>query len=220
MTTVFYGLLWLLSRAIGWLCFRYRAIGDIPLQGGILVAANHASYLDIPLLGCGVRRRLWYLGRHDLFPIPAINRILQALGWIPLRLGRLDRDAFGKAVSLIQAGKAVVIFPEGGRTLDGNLRKGKPGIGVIVAQTGCPVVPAYISGTYEVLPSDARWPRFRRVTVTYGRPLNFHEDADRLEGKAFYQHVSRTVMTKIAELGGVAVPGELPEVPSNGDDLL
>lgn len=220
MTTVFYGVLWALSRTMGWLCFRYRAIGGIPLAGGIVVAANHASYLDIPLLGCGVRRRLWYLGRHDLFPIPVLNRILQALGWIPLRLGRLDRDAFGKAVSLIQAGKAVVIFPEGGRTLDGNLRKGKPGVGVIVAQTGCPVVPAYIRGTYEALPVGARWPRFRRVTVTYGRPLDFREDAARLEGKTFYQHVSRTVMATIAELGSAAPPGELPEAPSNGDDLL
>lgn len=220
MTTLLYGVLWILTRVVGWLCFRYRAIGTIPLEGGLLVAANHASYVDIPLLGCGVRRRLWYLGRHDLFPVPVVNRLLQALGWIPLRLGRLDRHAFDKAVSLIQAGKAVVIFPEGARTLDGNLRKGKPGLGLIVAQARCPVVPVYISGAYDVLPVGARWPRFRRVTVTYGQPLDFQKDAERLEGKAFYRHVSRTVMKKIAELGGVVVPGEFPEVPSNGDDLL
>ncbi len=220
MTTAIYGVLWILSRAIGWLCFQYRAIGGLPAQGGILVAANHASYFDIPLLGCGARRRLWFLGRHDLFPIPVLNRILQALGWIPLRQGRLDRNAFGKAVSLIQEGKAVVIFPEGSRAVDGNLQKGKPGIGVIVAQAGCPVVPAYIRGAYEVLPIDACWPRFRRVSVTYGRPLDFREDAARLEGKTFYQHVSRTVMAKIAELGDVPLPGETPEAPSNGDDLL
>lgn len=220
MTTVVYGFIWILSRVVGWLCFRYRAIGGIPLQGGILVAANHASFADIPLLGCGVRRHLWFMGRHDLFPIPVLNRILQTLGWIPLRQGRLDRNAFGKAVSLIQDGKAVVIFPEGSRTLDGNLQKGKPGVGVIVAQTGCPVVPAYIRGTYEVLPVGAFWPRFRRVTVTYGRPVDFRADAARFEGKKFYQHVSRTVMAKIAELGGVPLPGESTTDPSNGDDLL
>jgi 1-acyl-sn-glycerol-3-phosphate acyltransferase len=69
-------------------------------HGGLLIASNHASYLDIPLLGCGIPRRVWYMGRHDLFPIPLLNGLLQALGWIPLRVGRLDRDAFSKAVAV------------------------------------------------------------------------------------------------------------------------
>ncbi len=208
MISALYGCLWLLSRAIGWLCFRYRAVGSVPQQGGFLIASNHASYLDIPLLGCGIPRRVWYLGRHDLFTAPWLNGLLQALGWIPLRIGRLDRDAFGKAVSHIQAGKLVVIFPEGGRTMTGALKPGKPGIGVIVAQTGCQVVPAYIEGTFEVLPPGASWPSFHRVTVAYGAPIDFSSDTARLEGKAFYRHVSRTVMAKIAELGQVPTPGD------------
>jgi 1-acyl-sn-glycerol-3-phosphate acyltransferase len=203
-----YGLLWVLARFIGWLCFRYRAVGGVPRIGGILIAANHASFLDIPLLGCGVPRRVWFLGRHDLFPIPLLNGVLQALGWIPLRVGRLDREAFAKAVSHIKAGRAVAIFPEGTRSTTGKLRAGKPGIGMIVTQTGCPVVPAYIKGTHEALPVGAFWPRFRRVTVMYGPPLDFSEDLKRLEGKALYQHVSRTVMTSIAALGRVSPPVE------------
>ena len=150
------------------------------------------------------------MGRHDLFPMPLLNGLLQGLGWIPLRIGRLDRDAFSKAVLLIQEGKAVAIFPEGGRTMTGALKPGKPGIGVIVSQTGCQVVPAHIGGTFDVLPPGAKWPRFRRVTVAYGEPLDFSADAGRLEGKAFYQHVSRTVMAKIAELGQVPMPGDWP----------
>ena len=210
MSSSLYGLLWVISRTLGWLCFRYRTVGTVPRQGGFLIASNHASYLDIPLLGCGIPRRVWYMGRHDLFPMPLLNGLLQALGWIPLRVGRLDRDAFSKAVSLIQEGKAVAIFPEGGRTMTGALKPGKPGIGVIVSQTGCQVVPAHIGGTFEVLPPGAKWPRFRRVTVAYGEPLDFSADAARLEGKAFYQHVSRTVMAKIAELGQVPIPGDRP----------
>jgi 1-acyl-sn-glycerol-3-phosphate acyltransferase len=136
VSSALYGLLWVISRTIGWLCFRYRTVGTVPRQGGFLIASNHASYLDIPLLGCGIPRRVWYMGRHDLFPMPLLNGLLQALGWIPLRVGRLDRDAFSKAVALIQEGKAVAIFPEGGRTMTGALKPGKPGIGVIVSQTG------------------------------------------------------------------------------------
>ncbi|GMV51698.1 MAG: Bifunctional protein Aas [Nitrospirae bacterium] len=208
--SVLYGFLWVLSRVIGWICFRYRTVGTVPRDGGVLIASNHASYLDIPLLGCGVPRRVWYMGRHDLFPIPLLNGLLQGVGWIPLRVGRLDRDAFSKAVRLIQAGKAVAIFPEGGRTVTGSLKPGKPGIGVIVSQTGCRVVPAHIDGTFEVLPPGATWPRFRRVTVSYGEPIDFAAAAAQMDGKAFYQHVSQTVMAKIAELGQVPVPGDRP----------
>ncbi len=219
MSSALYGLLWVLSRTIGWMCFRYRAIGKVPQRGGVLIASNHASYLDIPLLGCGIPRRVWYMGRHDLFPIPLLNGLLQALGWIPLRIGRLDRDAFSKAVALIKEEKAVAIFPEGGRTMTGALKPGKPGIGVIVSQTGCRVVPAHIGGTFDVLPPGAKWPRFRRVTVRYGEPLDFSADAATLEGKVFYQHVSRTVMAKIAELGQVPNPGDGPVHTGPSQDL-
>lgn len=206
MSSVVYGMLWILTRTVGWLCFRVRVVGHVPTTGGFVVAANHTSYLDIPLLGCGMRRRAWYLGRSDLFPVPGLNRLLQWLGWIPLRLGRLDRDAFGKAVSLVKEGKVVVIFPEGSRSDDGQLQPAKAGIGMIVAQTGCPVIPAYLKGTYDVLPVRAKWPRFRPVTVTYGEPIGFAPVRENGEGKKFYQEVSQTVMDRIAALGGVEPP--------------
>lgn len=220
MSGFVYGILWVLTRAIAWMCFRYRTEGTIPRSGGVLVAANHASYLDIPLLGCGMPRRAWYLGRSDLFPVPVVNAVLQALGWIPLRLGRLDREAFGKAISLIQEGKVVVIFPEGGRSHDGHLRPPKAGLGVIVSQTGCPVVPAYLKGTFHVLPTGARWPRFRPVSVRFGHPLTFERPESREKGdaKRFYQQVSRTVIEHIAALGDVPPPkghGDAAHEPPN-----
>ena len=210
MSGLLYGILWVLTRALATLLFRYRVEGSIPKTGGVLIAANHASYADIPLLGCGMTRRAWYLGRSDLFPVPGLNQVLRALGWIPLRLGRLDREAFGKAFSLIQAGKVVVIFPEGGRTLDGHLRQPKAGIGIIVSQTGCPVVPAYLKGTYDILPTGAKWFRLRPVTVKLGAPLTFEsghpKEHDKADAKRFYQLVSRRVITEIAALGNVPPP--------------
>ncbi|MGC4097370.1 MAG: lysophospholipid acyltransferase family protein [Nitrospira sp.] len=208
MSGIVYGILWVLVRIVGWVCFRYRVEGQVPPTGGVLIAANHASYLDIPLLGCGMPRRAWYLGRNDLFPIPVLNSILQELGWIPVRLGRLDRQAFGKAIDLIRGGHVVVIFPEGGRSHDGHLRPPKAGIGVIVSQTGCPVVPAYLKGTFEVLPMGARWPRLHQVTTRFGAPIQFETGThkERAETKQFYQHVSRTVIEHIAALGQVPVP--------------
>ena len=205
MSSVAYAILWLLTRIVAWLLFRFHVLGSVPKSGGLLIAANHASYFDIPLLGCGIPRRVWYLGRSDLF-MPGFKGILQWLGWIPLRLGRLDRKAFDQAVRLINAGKVVVIFPEGSRSLDGHLREAKAGLGMIVAQTGCPVVPAYLKGTFEVLPAGAKRPRFHPVSVSFGEPLVFSPAVGDGETKQFYRRVSRTVMERIAGLGGVPSP--------------
>ncbi|MDH5668301.1 MAG: 1-acyl-sn-glycerol-3-phosphate acyltransferase [Nitrospira sp.] len=210
MTNIAYGILWILTRAIGRIWFRYRVQGAVPDTGGVLVAANHASYLDIPLLGCGMRRRAWYLGRSDLFPVPGLSGILRSLGWIPVRMGRLDREAFGKAISLIRAGEVVVIFPEGGRSRDGVLQPPKAGIGVIVSKTGCPVVPAYLKGTFDVLPTGAKWPRGRQVTVSFGEPIRFDpvDRKEKTETKRFYEQVSHTIIDHIAALGEVPSPLE------------
>jgi 1-acyl-sn-glycerol-3-phosphate acyltransferase len=209
VSNVAYGILWLLVNALGWLLFRYRVVGrgHVPARGGVLIAANHASYVDIPFVGAAVRRRMWYLGRQDLF-LPVLRPILQWLGWIPIRQDRLDRDGFGKAIRLIQEGRVVVIYPEGTRTPDGRLKRGKPGMGVIVAETGCAVIPAYLAGTREVLPPGARWISLHPVRITFGPPIDFTEALRRLAGKELYQHVSRTVMARIAELGQVAPPAD------------
>jgi 1-acyl-sn-glycerol-3-phosphate acyltransferase len=193
---------------MGRLGFRYRAIGteQIPKNGGLLIAANHASFLDIPLLGCGIPRRVAFLGRQDLFPIPGLNGVLQWLGWIPIRHDKLDRTGFKRAIELIKRGRAVVIYPEGTRTRTGHLMPGKPGIGTIVAETGCQVLPAYIEGTYEALPINSWRLTFHPVQVTFGIPIDFTTEVKTLARKDLYRHVSRTVMERIAELGRVAPP--------------
>jgi|CXWL01.1.fsa_nt_gi 1-acyl-sn-glycerol-3-phosphate acyltransferase len=192
------------------LSFRFKAVGQqhVPRRGGVLIAANHASYLDIPFVACGVRRRLAYMGRQDLFAVPGLNWACRWLGWIPIRQGRVDRVGFGKAIQLIQSGRGVVIFPEGRRTTSGQLQPGMPGLGVIVEETRCPVIPAFIEGSFEVLPPGAWRIRFRPVRVRFGKPLHFSPEALGVSGKEFYHVVSRTVMKEIAALGGVEPPAE------------
>ena len=211
MSGLAYGILWILTRVVGRVFLRYRTRGAerVPATGGVLLAANHASYADIPLLGCGVRRRLFYLGRANLFSWPLMGPILRWLGWIPLKIERWDRRAFRTAAELLKAGKAVVIFPEGTRTTDGTLQPGKPGIGVLVAEARCPVVPVYLRGTYQVLPTGASWPRRHPVEVSFGESMDFQEECRQYQGKELYQRISHTVMARIAELRGVddsAVP--------------
>lgn len=224
MSGLSYAILWVLSNVVARIFLRFRTTGKehIPRDGGVVFAANHASYLDIPLLGGGIPRRVRFLGRATLFPNRFVNWSLRAIGWIPLKTDRIDRKAFGEAISLVKAGKPVVIFPEGTRTRDGNLNMGKPGIGVIVAETQCPVIPTYISGTHQVLPIGSAWVRLHPVTIHFGAPMNFsYSSCER--PREFYDFVSSTVMSKIAELGQVPSPEQQESLisasqPSNAED--
>ena len=191
--------------------WRLRVSGQqhIPKTGGVLIAANHASYLDIPILGCGMPRRASYMGRLDLFAGP-VGWLMRRLGWIPIRRERLDRGGFEEAIARIKAGGAVIIYPEGSRTANGRLQPGKPGVGMIVAATGCPVIPAYLAGTFDVLPPGAKWIRLRPIRVMYGAPMDFTALLKELDGeikkKDVYQRISQAIMDRIAVLEGGASP--------------
>jgi len=187
------------------LFFRFRTEGAqfIPRTGGVIVAANHASYLDIPFLGCAIRRRVCFIGRANLFPNRCVNWLLQRLGWIPLKTHRLDRKAFGVALSHLKSGMPVVIFPEGSRTEDGQLQPGRPGIGYLVKESQCEVIPAYISGTFKVLPVKAKWLKLSPVSVTFGKSVNL-PSGEGLNKKQEYEQIGRTVMDHIAQVGGLS----------------
>jgi 1-acyl-sn-glycerol-3-phosphate acyltransferase len=114
----------------------------------------------------------------------------------------LDRKAFTQALSLLAEGKAVAIFPEGSRTEDGELQPGRPGIGYLVAESQCQVIPVFISGTFGVLPPGRAWPKRYPVSVTIGEPLSFAPFEREGRAKEYYEHVGKTVMEHIARLGG------------------
>ncbi len=207
MSGLVYGCLWVLFNGLARLLLDFKVIGakNFPKNEGIIVAANHASYFDIPLLGCAVSRRVFFLGRANLFPYPFVGWALEKLGWIPLKTHRLDRKAFGTAISLLSKGKPVVIFPEGSRTVDGKLQPGRPGIGYLVAESRCQVIPLFISGTFKVLPVRAKWPRRFPVSVVIGKPIDFSEEFEELaDSKTFYEKVSYSVMDQIQSLGEVS----------------
>ena len=211
-----YWTLWGVFKGVGKAFFRLRFIGQhhIPARGRLLIAANHASILDIPFLGCGVPRRVSFIGRHDLFPVPFLNALLQNLAWIPIRQDRFNRDGFRRAEASLIAATAVVIFPEGERTVTGEVGNGKPGLATLIAKTNCVVVPAYISGTFEALPIGSRRLKFAPVLVIYGTPLDFSQQIHLYKKKKdFYRHVTATVMAAIQDL---AVRASQSQSPAHG----
>ncbi len=198
--TFWYLLGYSLSKAIAKTFFDYRVIGaeNIIEEGPAIIAANHASFLDPPLAGVACKRGIHYLARKSLLDWPVLGPILPELNVIPVDPKNAERSALMGIIRVIRSGGAALIFPEGTRTPDGFLQPAQPGIGMIVAKTGAPVVPMRIFGSFEAFPRDRKLPRLVPVTVVVGKPLHFApEEAGSRDA---YQKISDRVMDAVARL--------------------
>jgi len=205
-----------LSYRIGWTCFRVMYATyfrwqvfnaeRVPLQGGVIIASNHASFLDPPLVGSGLKRDINYLARESLFRFPGIGALLRSWNSVPV-----DRDGGGaKGLKIILDrllnGAGIILFPEGTRTKDGKLQPARSGIGLTVIKSTAPVVPVRVFGTFEAYGRNHKLPRPYRVAVKYGPPMNFEnlraeaKTCDKVRLKEIYQQVADEIMAAIAKL--------------------
>ena len=170
-------------------------------EGGVILAMNHQSYLDPPLAGIACRREIHYLARKTLLEWPILGPIFPKLNVIPVNQERADMSALKTVIKLIRAGECTVVFPEGARTLDGQLQPAQPGLGLIIAKTLAPVVPMRIFGAHEAFPRGGKPHPFRPITLVVGEPLYFTEaDLAAGEGRELYQRLSERVMERIAAI--------------------
>jgi 1-acyl-sn-glycerol-3-phosphate acyltransferase len=174
-------------------------------EGGAILAMNHESYLDPPLAGIACRRELHFLARKTLLNWPILGPILPDMNVIPVDQERADMSALKTVIKLVRAGQATVIFPEGGRTLDGQLQPAQPGLGLVIAKTLAPVVPMRIFGAYQAFPRGGKPRPFTPITLVVGEPMIFTKDDLVGEGRELYQRLSERVMERIA-----AIPFERP----------
>jgi 1-acyl-sn-glycerol-3-phosphate acyltransferase len=200
--TYWYLLGYSLSKAIAKTFFSYRVIGaeNMIEEGPCIIAANHCSFFDPPLVGVACKRAIHYLARKSLLEWPVLGPIFPELNVIPVDRKNADRSALMGAIRVVKSGGAVLIFPEGTRSPDGNLQPAQPGIGMIVAKTGAPVVPVRISGSYEAFPRDRALPRKVPVTVFIGAPRRVTDGLNRAN-RTDYEKISRSTITAIAEIG-------------------
>lgn len=188
-----------LVRALLRLLFRYRAIGGdrVPRTGPVILASNHLSFLDPPLVAAGTQRPLDFLGKAELFRVPGFGRLIRTLRAHPVqREGSGASTALRLGLDLLRRDRALLVFPEGTRGREGTLGPGRPGVGMLATLSGAPVVPVYIRGSGRALPRGATWPRPARITVVYGAPLVF----DRGRGRERYQAASDEIMAAIGRL--------------------
>ncbi|MCC6660810.1 MAG: 1-acyl-sn-glycerol-3-phosphate acyltransferase [Phycisphaerales bacterium] len=172
----FYQALRAVLRLILLLFFRMRAYYPerVPVVGAALLVANHQSYMDPPIVGCPIyRRHLDFVARGGLFDNPAMGRLFSLLHSVPVKEDGGDTGAIKEVLRRLGAGRAVLIFPEGSRTTDGEVAEFKRGVAVLVKRSCCPVIPVAIEGAYQAWPRTRRLPRWfgHRVAVMYGRAI-------------------------------------------------
>lgn len=184
------------------LLFRLKVSGieNIPLSGGVIIASNHCSYLDIPLLSYGLNRHANFIGKKQLFTIPVLGTLLRLLGAIPIDRENVDRSALREIMKKLKSGNIVVIYPEGTRSPDGRLQPGKPGVGFIVRMSGMKVVPTAMLGTDKAMPSGRWFIRPHPVTIRFGAPLDFSENPPKSEKQDVDSRITQEIMGKIAAL--------------------
>ena len=146
-----------------WFGLRVRGAEHVPASGPALIVSNHQSILDPPIIGGAARRQIYFLAKAELFRIPVFGWLIRALHARPVRREGSDPGALRTAALLLEEGKALLVFPEGTRSLNGRLGERKPGVGMLAVTSGAPVVPAYVSGTLEALPKGSAWPRRSQV---------------------------------------------------------
>ncbi|MDQ2658814.1 MAG: 1-acyl-sn-glycerol-3-phosphate acyltransferase [Verrucomicrobiota bacterium] len=190
-----------LTIALAKTFFRFRVLHRERriLAGPVILAMNHESYLDPPLAGISSGRELYFLARDTLLDVPVLGRLLPKLNVIPVDQEGTDRSALKALIRILKQGRATIIFPEGARTLDGELQPAQPGLGFIIAKTLAPVLPLRIFGAHEAWPRDGRI-RFRRITVVIGEPIYFTESDLQPRSKEVYLRLSERVMAAIAAL--------------------
>jgi 1-acyl-sn-glycerol-3-phosphate acyltransferase len=153
--------------------FRARGLGseNVP-NGPVILAPNHASFMDHFFTGAFIRRRVQFMGKSQLFGRGPLSWVYSHGGVFPVRRGHHDEEAFISAFEILRRGGAVVMYCEGGRSRTGQLAdRARPGIGRLALESGAPVVPLAILGSHQV----RNWKRlqFPKVTVMFGKPLRF-----------------------------------------------
>ena len=200
--TLVYNIFYNLSKLLARVFFALRVIHPERMleSGPLILAVNHSSFFDPPLAGICSRRGVFYLARKTLLKWPFFGPLFPAMNVIPVERDGNDMTALREVIKKIKDGNAVVLFPEGTRSMDGLLQPARAGIGLVIAKTGAPVLPMRIFGAYESYPKNAKRFQFSPITLVLGEPIHFTPEELTNPSRENYQILSNKVMDRIAAL--------------------
>ena len=180
--------------------FKVYGLDNIPSSGPFILASNHQSFFDPPALGCRLPRNLHYFARDSLFFWP-LGILIRNLNSIPVNRSTLDIKTLKLVLSVLNQGNPLLVFPEGTRSCNDQVQSGKKGIGLLLAKSGVPVVPAKVIGGYKVLGRGMIFPRIgKQIVIKYG-PVVYMNDLD--PGKSAsnrYEVIAQRVISEITRI--------------------
>ncbi|WP_341975174.1 1-acyl-sn-glycerol-3-phosphate acyltransferase [Microbacterium sp. LTA6] len=207
------------------LIYRPRVEGkdNVPLTGPVIFASNHLSFIDSIAIPVAAPRPVHFLAKSSYFEGTGFKGALsktffESIGAIPVRrgAGQAALDALDLQRQLLEDGLAVALYPEGTRSTDGRLYKGRTGVAFLALQTGAPVVPVGLIGTDKVMPVGAKMPSMsERITVRFGQPLDLSPHGPATSGKA-RRLATDQIMAAIHGLSGQELAGAYNEAPAQG----
>jgi 1-acyl-sn-glycerol-3-phosphate acyltransferase len=197
---------------------RVEGLENIPAVGPVLLASNHVSFADSLVIPFVVPRRVAFLAKRDYFTGTGVKGALMR-GWFEgIGMVPVDRDdtksaldSLNVALSVLARGEAFGIYPEGARSRDGRLYRGRTGVAHLALTSGCPVVPVALIGTQKLQPIGAKMPRLVRVTARFGPPLDFRGRLDGVPAGQARREVTDEVMSAIQRLSGQESTGHYNE---------
>lgn len=194
LSTLFYNFIHGLLRLLFTVLFRLecRGLENIPRTGGVVIAVNHVSLLDPPLVGCTVPRPMHFMAKDALFVVPLFGWVIKQLHAFPVRRGVGDRAAIVTALNLLRQKQVVLLFPEGTISKTGELGQGKPGVAMLAAKVGVPIVSATVIGP-EKLRAGGPW--FPKCKIIFNKPI-FPEAGN--NSKQYLDDLTGAVMREIA----------------------
>ena len=180
--------------------FKVYGLDNIPSSGPFILASNHQSFFDPPALGCRLPRNLHYFARDSLFFWP-LGILIRNLNSIPVNRSTLDIKTLKLVLAVLNQGNPLLVFPEGTRSCNDQIQSGKKGIGLLLAKSGVPVVPAKVIGAYKVLGRGMIFPRIgKQIVIKYGSVV-YMKDLD--PGKAAsnrYEVIAQRVISEITRI--------------------
>jgi 1-acyl-sn-glycerol-3-phosphate acyltransferase len=203
--SIFKRLWYLLCRivSVGTVTILYRlkiyGTENIPKTGPTLILSNHQSFFDTMFCQNWVRRPFYFVPRDTLLDIKFWGWVIRSLYTIPIKRGQADIAAMRTIIDALKQDKAVCLFPEGTRTLDGRIGKIKPGFGLISRRSNATIVPMVIDGVFEAWPKGQKWPKLGKVAVLYGKSFTPEYIAARSD-EEFAAEITQMMRTLQAEL--------------------
>jgi 1-acyl-sn-glycerol-3-phosphate acyltransferase len=159
-----------------YLGLRRSGLEHLPRSGPAIIVCNHSSYMDPVALGSASPRPVQFIVLQWMYDLLLLRWFYWGMGTIPVRAGGTDSLAIRRALTALRRGRVVGVFPEGSRSPDGRMREARPGVALIAALSGAPVVPALIDGASDSMPVGGRFPLPANVRVRFGPALRFTRD--------------------------------------------